>query len=222
VDGQIKEEMNKIYLDILDSKRQEILKRLSRLLADTYYLAGGTALALQIRHRQSLDFDLFANGEVTFALKRRVLREFKDYPISTLVDTSDELSLVLAKEIKVSFINYFWDPLFALVKVPGSIALLSIKDISTTKAYALGRRGNYRDYFDLYVIVQQGHASLKDIIKWCSQKYAQIFSERMFLEQLTYFGDIKPEKHLKFLEEKGLSTKQMEEFFKKRLKSEDL
>jgi len=208
----------KIYLEILDSKRQEVLKKLYQLLNGDYYLAGGTALALQIKHRESLDFDLFRNEEIKFSLKRRILKGFEDDAPQTLVDTSDELSVVLKKEIKLTFVAYWWDPIFPLVKLPGIVPLLSVKDIATTKAYALGRRGNYRDYFDLYVIIKNGHATLKGIVKWCKKKYGEVFSERMFLEQLTYFGDMEADKKLKFLEERYVSPKEMAKFFEKEIK----
>ncbi|MCX5751930.1 MAG: nucleotidyl transferase AbiEii/AbiGii toxin family protein [Candidatus Saganbacteria bacterium] len=209
----------RLFIDILDKERQAIFKQLFKCLEDKYYLAGGTALALQLRHRQSFDFDLFRNGEVSFALKRKVLGAFKGYKIETLVDTSDELTFVLNEEVKVSLINYFWDPLFPLIRFPGVIPLLSVKDIATTKAYALGRRGNYRDYFDLYVILRQKLARVPDIIKWCKRKYDEVFSEKMFLEQLSCVDDLAKDYQLKFLDEKYISSLEMAKFFIKAIKT---
>lgn len=207
-----------IHLDILDRERQEILKKLYRLLGQNYYLAGGTALAIQIRHRESLDLDLFRNSEIKFSLKRKVLKGFENYQIQTLVDTSDELSLVLKNEIKLTFIAYWWDPIFPLIKLPGMVPLLSIKDLATTKAYALGRRGNYRDYFDLYVIIKNKYATLSEIIRWCRKKYGGVFSERMFLEQLTYLGDIEADRKLRFLGEKYVLPEELARFFEKEIR----
>jgi len=62
----------KIHLDILNKERKKILKNLYRLLGENYYLAGGAALALQIKHRESLDFHLFRNAEIKFALKQKI------------------------------------------------------------------------------------------------------------------------------------------------------
>ena len=210
---------DKIILEILDKKRQSIFKELTALFQDKkYYLAGGTALALQIGHRESFDFDIFRNKEITFHSKNKILRYFsKNHLINTLVDTSDELSVVLDDEIKITVLNYFWDPIFPSIKSRDFIPLLSIKDIACTKAYALGRRGNYRDYFDLYIIIKDGYASIWEIIKWCKKKYGDIFSERMFLEQLTYLEDIEKNEHLKFLKEKYVSPKFLAKFFKKKL-----
>jgi predicted nucleotidyltransferase component of viral defense system len=210
---------NKLFLGILNSQRQAILKALTLVFGKDYYLAGGTALALQIGHRESLDFDLFASREITFATKRKLVKKFTDYKPQTLVDTSDELSLVLGKNIKITLLNYFWDPIFPLIKPAGTIPLLSIKDIAATKAYALGRRGNYRDYFDLYVIIKNGHADIPGIVKWCQKKYGDVFSERMFLEQLTYTGDLETDVKLKFLGEKYISPKKLADFFKQKIRA---
>lgn len=119
----------KILLKVLDKKRQAIFPELAALFQNKeHYLAGGTALALQIGHRESFDFDIFGNKEITFHFKNKIL----------------------------------WQKPFNY-------------DIT------LGRRGNYRDYFDLYVVIKNGYATIKEIIKWCQKKYGAIFSERMFL-----------------------------------------
>jgi len=151
-------------------------------------------------------------------LKRKILNLFKNYSIKVLVDTSDELSLVLNNEIKLTFLAYWWKPIFPLIKIPNCVPILSIKDIATTKAYALGRRNNYRDYFDLYVIIKNRYATLKNIIIWCKKKYAEVFSERMFIEQLLYLEDITPDRKLKFLKEKFVEPKDLAKFFEKEIK----
>ena len=63
--------MSKIFLEILDRDRQEILRELS-YFREEGYLAGGTALALQIGHRTSYDFDIFMNHSVTKMLKNKI------------------------------------------------------------------------------------------------------------------------------------------------------
>lgn len=210
--------MKKIYLDILSKDSLDIFKRLYKIFNNTYYLAGGTALALQIRHRQSLDFDLFKNKEITLHTKQRLIKEFTDHKIQTLVDTSDELSIALDNEIKISLINYYWDPILPLIKIPSLIPLLSIEETAATKAYAIGRRGNYRDYFDIYTIIKNRHTTLPKIIHLCEKKYGEIFSRRMFLEQLIYLEDIPEDKNMIFLNENYISSKEIEKFFKTELK----
>lgn len=202
----------KIQLSILDSHRQEIFSKLYKVLGDEYYLAGGTALALQIGHRESFDFDLFCNKAITFTLKNKIIKAFADSRPRMLVDTADELTLTI-NDIKITLLNYYWEPLFNLVKNKGVIPLLSIKDIAATKAYALGRRGNYRDYFDLYIIIKNGYATLKEIVHWSEKKYGGVFSQRMFLEQLVFTDDLEVDTKLKYLGEKYVTPKKMAEYF---------
>jgi len=207
-----------LHWDILDQERQGIFQKLYSIIGCDYYLAGGTALALQIGHRESFDFDLFRAAPITLAVKSKIVKGLASYKPQMLVDTSDELSLVLRQEIKVTLLNYYWEPIFPLLKTPQTVPLLSIKDLATTKAYALGRRGNYRDYFDLYIIIKQKHASLGHIIKWSQKKYGEVFSEKMFLEQLTYLDDLKVETNLKYLAEAVLKPSALSNFFKKEIK----
>lgn len=175
-------------------------------------------MALQIKHRESVDFDIFLKKATTLPLKQKIFKGFHKNMIKTLVDTADELTIILDNEIKITLLNYFWPPLFSLIKHNKMLPLLSIKDIATTKAYSLGRRENYRDYFDLYAIINGGFASLKEIIRWSTKKYGEIFSERMFLEQLTYLSDIKEKPNLRFLAVKYISPSSLTNFFHQRIK----
>jgi Nucleotidyl transferase AbiEii toxin, Type IV TA system len=208
----------KLFWEILSPKRKDIFSALYRTLGNDYYLAGGTALALQIGHRESLDFDVFRAKEITLPTKTKIFKAFAALRPKTLVDTSDELTLIVAGDVKITVLNYYWRPLFPLVKTGQEMPLLSLKDIAATKAYALGRRGNYRDYFDLYVLVKRRLVALKVIIASCRKKYGDIFSERMFLEQLTYCGDLEQNIKLKFLAEKYVSPARIVDFFAKEVK----
>ncbi|MFH1386152.1 MAG: nucleotidyl transferase AbiEii/AbiGii toxin family protein [bacterium] len=208
----------KLFWKILDPERKTVFSRLNKVLGHDYYLAGGTALALQIGHRESLDFDLFRDKDITFAVKRKLLGGLRQYHLTTLVDTADELTIVLDGNIKITLLNYYWRPLFPLVKTTGNLPLLSIKDIAATKAYALGRRGNYRDYFDLYVMVKNNFLALDQITDIAKKKYGEVFSERMFLEQLAFTGDIVVDEKLRYLSEQPAAPKTIAAFFRNKIK----
>ncbi|MBI5701424.1 nucleotidyl transferase AbiEii/AbiGii toxin family protein [Candidatus Saganbacteria bacterium] len=210
--------MQPLHFEVLDEKRIKAFKDISAILDEKYYLAGGTALALQLGHRKSYDFDVFGNKDITFAVKKKIIKGLSGYKIKTLVDSSDELSLILNEEIKLTVLNYYWDPIKSLVKLKGYLPLLSILDIAATKAYALGRRGNYRDYFDLYIIIKNEYATLRAIISCCKKKYGELFSEKMLLEQLTYIGDLDEKEKLMFSSEKFVPSRKIIEFFKNKIK----
>lgn len=79
--------MSKIYPEILAPERQSVFERLVSF-QDDGYLAGGTALALQIRHRRSYDFDIFVPQTITSQFKRKV-REVLGDNLELRLDTGD-------------------------------------------------------------------------------------------------------------------------------------
>lgn len=177
-----------------------------------FYLAGGTALALQLGHRISIDFDLFSDTAISRGLLASVRREFPAATLSVLVNNADELT-ALVNGVKITFLRYPF-PIRDSFVVCESVALLSIQDIAATKAYTIGRRGSYKDYVDLYFIIAEGHASLPDIVERAEKKFGAEFNSRLFLEQLVFLDDINdveivflkapvtPDQIVSFLEEK--------------------
>ena len=71
------------------------------ILPQKTYLAGGTALALQIKHRQSVDFDVFINRPVTNSLRLKVKKIFGSVDYS--LNTSDQISFTTPDNIKITF-----------------------------------------------------------------------------------------------------------------------
>jgi hypothetical protein len=70
-----------MHLEILDDNRKKILPLLSKI-DGRFYLAGGTALALQIGHRDSIDFDFFTDSDInTEKLFDSVVEIFKDHKV---------------------------------------------------------------------------------------------------------------------------------------------
>ena len=70
-----------------------------------FYLAGGTALALQIGHRVSVDFDLFSDAEIKRSLLPSLRTVFPNASIAPLVNNADELT-ALVDTVKVTFLTY--------------------------------------------------------------------------------------------------------------------
>ncbi|MCX7943080.1 MAG: nucleotidyl transferase AbiEii/AbiGii toxin family protein, partial [Deltaproteobacteria bacterium] len=209
----------KLILTILDKKRQKVIKELSKYFSKDFYLGGGTALSLQIAHRESYDFDLFSEKPISFNVKQRLKSGFNKHNVVLLVDTKDELSVIIDEDIKVTFMNFYWKPIFPLIKSDRFLPLLSIQDIAANKAFAIGRRANYRDYYDLYILIKNKHLSISELIEISIKKFGDFFSERMFIEQLIYLEDITPDENLRFLREEFVSKKEIQRFFKRELKN---
>lgn len=178
--------ISKLHLELLDKKRQEILQKLIPFTLG-FVLGGGTALALQLTHRKSFDFDFFSSFPIHKSLLEKLSKAFVIENI--VIDTSDELTF-FAEGIKVTFLYYPFKSLFADIKAEGGLRIFPVKEIALQKAYTIGRRGEYRDYFDLYTILKQKLISLKEIITGAKHIYNGAFDEKLFLEQLVYYGDL--------------------------------
>lgn len=179
--------MSKLRYELLNKnqiKALEILKNLSKY----GILAGGTALMTQIAHRRSYDLDIFLPKLISKKFLYRVKQYFKKIEIIT--DTRDEFSFVsVSHSVKISFIFYPFSPLYKTIPTP-YLRFFSWKDITLDKAHTIGRRGEWRDYVDLYFTIKNGFP-LKNIIKGAQKKFGDSFSEKLFLSQLTYFADLK-------------------------------
>ena len=205
----------RLHHEILDDKRKQIWRSMSHFKR-VGYLAGGTALALQLGHRLSYDFDIFCRRPVTAALIRKITQSFPRGKV--LLNNSDEFTFLTADDIKISFIYYPFNLDAYLQRQPTALPLLSIQGIALAKAYALNRRNSWRDYVDLYFIVRDKHMSLKQVVAAADKVYGEAFNEKLFLAQLLYTDDVTPGeiKNIKLLKEKiGLAT--IKKFFQAKI-----
>jgi len=186
----MKKIMSKTYLGILDKERQSVFQQLSQFKTDGY-LAGGTALSLQIKHRKSFDFDIFIPKQITTSLKSKVRKIFKE-PVY-YIDSKDQISFRTANNINVTFLWYYFDYLFPLIPTD-SLSLASIKDIAADKAHTIGRRAAWRDYVDLFFLLKNQLITIKELCILAEKKLGGEFNKALFLQQLSYFKDIEETK----------------------------
>ena len=170
---------------ILNPKQIEVFNIVEHFSQKGFYLAGGTALALELGHRESLDFDLFSykgfkNDDI---LKDLIDLGYRD--IESVIDKLDEYTIFI-NSVKITFLRYPFK--IKGIQKEGNISLTTPIVIGAMKAYALGRRGKWKDYVDMYILLKE--YSIKDIIREAKDIYGTIFSERMFLQQLCYFKDV--------------------------------
>jgi predicted nucleotidyltransferase component of viral defense system len=176
-----------LHTEVLTDESKKLFPKLS-IFKEDFYLAGGTALALQLGHRISVDLDLFSPAPIKKTLLPRVEEIYKGMPIETLINNSHELT-VLIHEVKHTFLHYPF-PVMLPFEKDDTINLLSSKEILATKAYTIGRRGVFKDYVDLSTGLESGTSSLQEIIDLAKGKYNDAFNDRLFLEQLVYLDDI--------------------------------
>lgn len=146
----------------ITSAMNEIAKGIFNGCNPAYYLAGGTALALQIGHRKSVDLDYFiANPIDTQQLREQLEDIFQSNTVQITFEQKNTLWCII-DGVKVSFISRK-DALLQPVLIEDRFRLASISDITIMKLSAICSREEYKDYFDLACIAQQA-----DVRSWLS------------------------------------------------------
>jgi len=80
------------------------------------------------------------------------------------------------------------------------LRLPKLLDLAAMKAYALGRRSKWKDYVDLYFLLKD-HYTVSQISDRSTDIFGQLFSEKLFRAQISYFDDIDFSEPVEFLGE---------------------
>lgn len=184
-----------MHKEILAEEQEKLLPLAKKFIND-FGLVGGTAIALQIGHRRSVDFDLFALKNFDNASIRKIIAK-SGYKIDRVLKDEAEQFTFLVGSVQFTFLYYpfrieFSENFEGFFKMPDLLTLAAMK------AYALGRRAKWKDYVDLYFIVNKYH-SIEKIIKKGKDIFAAEFNEKIFREQLVYFDDIDYSEEVYFL-----------------------
>lgn len=174
-------------LPLETKKALDFLSTQEWLGKSNWYLAGGTALALQVGHRRSVDLDFFIKD-----------KDFDNVELLEHFTSGTDWHTDVSKEgtiygtllgAKVSFIAY---PFFIPAEQPiphGSIRILTQNDIAVMKVIAISQRGKKRDFLDLYWLAHHGQ-SLEDVIRKLKEQYPFIAHDyHHILKSLVYFED---------------------------------
>lgn len=179
----------RFYWDILDQKRKDILP-LFKNFKDNFYLAGGTALALQLGHRDSIDFDFFC--EKSFAtedLAQKVEKFFQHYQVTKIQEEKDTLTFLIDETIKISFFAYPYKIINPLLD-EDNFKMASLEDIGAMKLSAITGRSVLKDYVDLYFILHK--IGLDKLLEIMREKFPTM-DTNLIIKSLVYFDDIQEE-----------------------------
>lgn len=169
------------------TKTQSRFLPVVKLFSKKFGLVGGTAIALYLGHRESLDFDLFSfDGFNNYSIKT-VIAQNNVVIDTVLVNKKGEYTF-LTKGIKLAFFQFpykinFSESFGKFIKMPDLITLAAMK------AFALGRRAKWKDYVDLYFILK-AHHTISEITAKGMEVFGSEFNEKIFRTQLAYFKDI--------------------------------
>lgn len=149
-------------------------------------LVGGTSLALQVGHRQSIDIDLF--GTVT-ADEFELAEQINSLGEAILIQNTRNIKIWTIDGIKVDVVKYPYPWLEDMMLV-GTIRLAGIKDIVAMKLAAITGRGAKKDFIDIYFLLKKH--TLEEMLRFYVQKYhdGSVF---MVLKSLLYFEDAESE-----------------------------
>lgn len=170
-----------LYLETVESSTLELLKKLQRLpVLEQTRLVGGTALALQLGHRKSIDLDFFG----TVDCEAEYLRE-SIAGIASLTILKESPHIYIVDGIKVDIVNYKYPWLDDVVLEQG-LRLASVSDIAAMKITAIIGRGTKKDFIDIAFLLH--HFSLEEILHFYAAKYndSSVF---MAMKSLAYFDD---------------------------------
>lgn len=178
------------HLEILPREARKALDFLSTqkwLKRSDWYLAGGTALALQAGHRSSADLDFFTQ-KGTFS-NVVLLRHFLNDP--NWYTSINEEGTIYGEfyKAKVSFIAYpFFEPCQS-TSWYGAIRVLNPLDLAVMKVIAISQRGRKRDFIDLYWCAKHIEPLDKIILRLKTQYPAVTHNYHHILKSLVYFSD---------------------------------
>jgi len=152
-----------------------------------FYLAGGTALALYFGHRFSIDLDWFSEKFHYTPSFRHQLEKLGRLSVDSESENTFNGAL---NGVKISFFEYPYPLISPKKKYKRNIYLAGLSDVAAMKLEAIGRRGSYKDFIDVYFLLK--HYSLKELLGFVRKKFANLdYNEIHLLKALTYFEDAK-------------------------------
>jgi hypothetical protein len=180
-----------VFREILTGAQQSLLELLTRIgEVRTFYLAGGTALALHLGHRRSRDFDFFRDKEF---LPQDLLSRLRDAGEPTVLQEAAGTLSVLLGGVPTSFFHYDYPLLRPLVDSPWGVPLADIDDIAAMKISALAGRGSRKDFVDLYIYARDV-APLDQAFLLFRDKYRGVTVDPYhLLRSLSFFDDAEAE-----------------------------
>ena len=206
--------MDKLKLFVLSENRKKIIPSFVTW-KNEFYLAGGTGLALQIGHRDSVDFDFFTkNSFDPNKLIKKLTKIFDKNSFKVIQIEKNTLSILLNSEIKISFMTYDYSVVSPFISTE-YLNIASIPDIACMKLSTIMQRSALKDYVDLYEIMKI--YTLEQLLSFTKKKYPMIDST-IILKSLSYLEDIVDEPLIYKNEESKPSINVLKQFFQNEVK----
>lgn len=177
-------------LDVLPAPQRRLWEELGAIPPE-FVLYGGTAIALHLGHRQSVDFDFFANRPLDPSrlvldiplLAGAVVTQRAPNTLSCLVDRGGPVAL-----------SFFGVPALPRLSPPlvapdNALKVASLLDLAGTKLSVVQMRAEAKDYVDIDAILTDGRIDLPTALASGVALYGSAFSPSSALKALAYFED---------------------------------
>lgn len=177
-----------MHLETLAPATSILLKRLeNERFLSSFYLAGGTALALYYGHRQSVDLDWFSKDAINTKALIKKLSAIGNFEL--LNEETNTLEGYLDK-VKVSFMTYPYPLLNKKNKLFKKVFLASALDIATMKLSAISGRNTKKDFIDLYWYLQVEKTDLTSLFAKMKKKFSGTQYDMLHVyKSLVYFKE---------------------------------
>ena len=163
-----------------------LLKKLMSLPhLEQFFLVGGTALALKMGHRESIDLDLFTTQDFDKDDLLMLLREDFDVQVDVV---SPSIFITRINDVKVDFVRFRYKMLYPIDDTEG-VRMADIRDIAAMKLDAVTKRGSKKDFYDIYFLLQE--MTLQELLQLHFEKF-QHSTQFHVIKSLNYFEDADP------------------------------
>ena len=177
-------------LDILPAAQRRLWDELREVPAE-FVLYGGTAIALHLGHRESIDFDFFGNRPFEASALPGSIPFMADAKITQMAPGTVGATVNRGGDVKVSF--------FAVPEIPrlrppviaadNGLQVASLIDLAGTKAKTVLDRAEAKDYLDIDALLTSGSVDLATTLSAARALYGKPYNPESTLKALSYFGD---------------------------------
>lgn len=175
------------HLEILPPRQQRVLAEVGPVLSrHGFHLAGGTAVALHLGHRRSVDLDWFTAEGLPDPL--RLAQELREEGLAFVTGQVAPGTLHGSVHgVRLSLLEHRYPLLAALRPMRGGIRIAARADLAAMKLAAVAQRGAKKDFVDVYALGGRS-CSLREMLRWYQEKYG-VQDLAHVLYSLAYFDD---------------------------------
>ncbi|HJZ10941.1 MAG TPA: nucleotidyl transferase AbiEii/AbiGii toxin family protein, partial [Acidobacteriota bacterium] len=174
-----------MHEEILTKEQHDLLPLVGKF-RERFGLVGGTAIALHIGHRESIDFDMFSPEEFQNRSVRDVFRR-AGKEITVLRALTGQFTFVV-DGVYMTFFHFPY-PITYSESFGKAARMPTLLTLAAMKAFALGQRSKWKDYVDLYFILRDFH-SLEEVARQAETLFGSEFNAKLFRQQLSFFDDV--------------------------------